>query len=117
VSIAVTKWRQTDGEPQLGALRRRLEAEGMATAWYSEVPGVVFPEHEHAFAEARWVMAGFLQIEAAGETIVLGPGDRIDIPARTPHRAQVLGLTPVIYVTGAPPDAFPRPTSSAVSAA
>ncbi len=117
MSITVTTWRPQDGEPQLGTLRRRLEAEGKATAWYSEVPGVVFPEHEHAFAESRWVMSGFLQIEAAGGTFVLGPGDRIDIPARTPHRAHVLGLTPVIYVTGAPPEAFPRTGKPSVNAA
>ena len=117
MSTTVTRWRASDGDPQLGVLRRRLEAEGMATAWYSEVPGAVFPEHEHAFDESRWVMAGFLQVEAAGETVVLGPGDRIDLAARTPHRAQVLGLSPVIYVTGAPAEAFPQPTGRAISAA
>lgn len=112
MSISVRKWDLPEAQLQLGALRRQLEAEGMRTAWYSEVPGVVLPEHAHAFGESRWVLSGYLRIEAAGEFFALGPGDRIDLPAHTPHRVHVLGLTPVIYVTGAPPDAFPHPAAA-----
>jgi quercetin dioxygenase-like cupin family protein len=108
VSITVRKWDQPEAQLQLGVLRRQLEAEGMRTAWFSEVPGVVFPEHQHGFDESRWVLSGYLDVEAAGEFHSLGPGDRIDLPAHTPHRVRVLGLTPVIYVTGAPADAFPH---------
>lgn len=111
MTIAVRKWDLPEAQLQMGTLRRRLEAEGMRTAWYSEVPGAVFPEHSHDFDESRWVLAGYLHIEAAGELHSLGPGDRIDLPAHTPHRVQVLGLTPVIYVTGASPDAFPHPAA------
>lgn len=112
MSIGVRKWDRPEAQLQLGTLRRQLESEGMQTAWYSEVPGVVFPEHQHSFRESRWVLSGFLHIEAAGGVFALGPGDRIDLPANTPHRVQVLGLTPVIYVTGAPSDAFPRPAAA-----
>jgi quercetin dioxygenase-like cupin family protein len=112
VTISVRKWALPDGQLQLGAIRRQLEAEGMRTAWYSEVPGVVFPEHAHVFGESRWVLSGFLHIEAAGEFFSLGPGDRIDLPAHTPHRVRVLGLAPAVYVTGAPADLFPRPAAA-----
>ena len=112
MSITVQKWKLPESQLQLGTLRRQLETEGMTTAWYSEVPGVVFPEHQHTFRESRWVLSGFLHIEAAGETHALGPGDRIDLPAHTPHRVQVLGLTPVVYVTGAPADELPRPVAA-----
>lgn len=108
MSIRVRRWELPEGQLQLGAVRRQLESEGMRTAWYSEVPGVAFPEHQHDFDESRWVLSGYLHVEAAGGRYALGPGDRIDLPANTPHRAQVLGLTPVVYVTGAPADAFPR---------
>lgn len=109
MSLSVRKWPLPEGDLQLGTIRRQLEAEGMKTAWYSEVPGVVFPEHTHVFRESRWVLSGYLHVEAAGELFSLGPGDRIDLPAHTPHRVQVLGLAPVVYVTGAPAEAFPRP--------
>jgi len=112
VSLQVRKWDLPEAQLQLGTLRRQLEAEGMRTAWYSEVPGVVFPEHQHVFEESRWVLSGYLHVEAAGELFALGPGDRIDLPARTPHRVQVLGLAPVVYVTGAPPDALPHPAAA-----
>ena len=108
MSIQVHKWELPAGQLQLGTLRRQLETEGMRTAWYSEVPGVVFPEHQHTFDESRWVLSGYLHVEAEGQRFALGPGDRIDLPAHTPHRVQVLGLTPVVYVTGAPADAVPR---------
>ena len=108
MNITVRKWGLPEAQLQLGTIRRQLEAEGMRTAWYSEVPGIVFPEHAHVFDESRWVLSGFLHLEAAGELFSLGPGDRIDLPAHTPHRMQVLGLAPVVYVTGAPPDAFHR---------
>jgi quercetin dioxygenase-like cupin family protein len=110
MSITVRKWDLPEEQLQLGTIRRRLEDEGMRTAWYSEVPGVVFPDHQHVFKESRWVLAGHLRIEAAGRDYVLAPGDRIDLPPLTPHRAEVVGLAPVIFVTGAPPEAFPRPT-------
>lgn len=111
MSLSVRKWPLPEGELQLGTIRRQLEAEGMETAWYSEVPGVVFPEHAHGFDESRWVLSGYLHIEARGELFSLGPGDRIDLPANTPHRVQVLGLAPAVYVTGAPAGAFPRPAA------
>jgi len=78
---------------------------------------VVFPEHEHSFQESRWILSGFLLLEAGGEEYTLGPGDRIDLPARTPHSSHVLGLTPAVYVTGAPAAAFPRSSRPGIAAA
>jgi len=112
VNLAIGAWSEAEGPLQLGSLRRRLEAEGMKTAWFSEVPGGLFGEHEHPFPEARWVLSGFLQVEAAGDIYVLGPGDRLDLPAHTPHRTEVLGLAPVVYITGAPSEAAPQPTTA-----
>jgi quercetin dioxygenase-like cupin family protein len=112
VSITVRKWGLPEVQLQLGTIRRQLEAEGMRTAWYSEIPGGVFPEHQHTFRESRWVLSGHLRIEAGGREYLLEPGDRIDLPALTLHRAAVVGLAPVIFVTGAPPEAFPRPDPS-----
>jgi quercetin dioxygenase-like cupin family protein len=59
----------------------------------------------------RWVLSGFLQVEAAGDVYVLGPGDRLDLPAHTPHHLEVLGLAPVVYITGAPAGTVPQPAA------
>jgi quercetin dioxygenase-like cupin family protein len=111
MNVATGKWSEAEGPLQLGSLRLRLEAEGMKTAWFSEGAGDRFPEHEHPFPEARWVLSGFLQVEAAGDVYVLGPGDRLDLPAHTPHHMEVLGLAPVVYVTGAPAETVPKPAA------
>ncbi len=53
MSVTVRKWQEPEDMLQLGIIRRRLEAEGMASAWYSEAPGAAFPEHRHSFSESR----------------------------------------------------------------
>ncbi|MGH7531234.1 MAG: cupin domain-containing protein [Gemmatimonadales bacterium] len=100
--LATRRWDPRRGPLQLSSVRRALESEGMVTAWWSDVPGTRVPTHTHEFAETRWVLEGFLRITAGDRTIDLGPGDRLDLPPRTPHAMEVLGLGQVIYVTGKP---------------
>jgi len=98
----VSRWDPARGPLELRELRRALEHEGLATAWWSETPGATIPAHSHPFPETRWVLSGYLRVAVGGELVDLGPGDRLDLPAGTPHAAEVLGLSPVVYVTGAP---------------
>jgi len=112
VSVVLRRWSETEDVPQLGVLRRRLEAEGLRTAWFSETPGGTQGEHQHPFPETRWVLSGHLHVHAAGEAFLLGPGDRIDVPADTPHRVDVAGLTPVVWVSGAPASALPQASAA-----
>ncbi|HEV8266465.1 MAG TPA: cupin domain-containing protein [Gemmatimonadales bacterium] len=100
--LAVTAWDARLGPLQLSTLRRALEQEGMVTAWWSDMPGTRIATHAHDFRETRWVLSGFLRVTVHGETLQLGPGDRLDLPAGMPHAAEVVGLAPVIYVTGTP---------------
>jgi quercetin dioxygenase-like cupin family protein len=100
--LAVTAWDPRVGPLQLSNLRRTLEREGMVTAWWSEIPGTHVPTHEHNFLETRWVLSGFLRVMVEGATFDLGPGDRLDLPAKTPHATDVVGLGLVVYVTGTP---------------
>jgi len=100
--IQLRPWDPAIGSLQLSTLRSRLQQEGMATAWWSEIPGTRTAEHAHAFPETHWVLSGFLRMRVAGQQFDLGPGDRLDVPAGTKQGAEVLGLAPVIYVTGAP---------------
>jgi quercetin dioxygenase-like cupin family protein len=100
VTLAVRPWDPGLGQLQLSTLRGALEREGMVTAWWSDMPGTHVDAHAHTFPETRWILSGFLRVTAAGDTLELGPGDRLDLPAGTRHATEVLGLAPVIYVTG-----------------
>jgi len=93
MTLARRPWDPRLGPLQVATLRRALEREGMVTAWWSDVPGARMAMHAHSFPETRWVVEGFLRVE-------LGPGDRLDLPAGTPHAIEVLGLGQVIYVSG-----------------
>ena len=96
----VTRWDSAVGPLQLSTLRAALEREGMITAWWSDVPGTMIPMHSHHFPETRWVLSGYLRVTASETVFELGPGDRLDLPAGTPHASEVMGLAPAVYVTG-----------------
>ena len=102
MTFAVKRWNPNAGPLQLSTLRRSLEAEGMVTAWWSDMPGTAVPAHAHDFPETRWVLSGFLSVTIAAETVQLGPGDRLDLPPGATHATEVVGLAPVVYVTGSP---------------
>ncbi len=110
MTLAVRPWDPRLGLLQLSTLRGALEREGMATAWWSDMPGTHVAAHAHDFAETRWVLSGFLRVTAGAATLELGPGDRLDLPAGTPHATEVVGLAPVIYVTGMAAGAAERRT-------
>ena len=103
--LAVTAWDPRVGTLQLSTLRRALEQEGMVTAWWSDIPGTHVATHAHDFPETRWVLSGFLRVTVGDAALELGPGDRLDLPARTPHATDVVGLSLVVYVTGKPESA------------
>jgi len=98
--MTVKRWDTAVGPLQLSALRTALQQEGLATAWWSEVPGTKVSQHEHPFPEARWVLSGFLRVFVGTEVVELGPGDRLDLPPGTVHGFEVVGLSPAVFVTG-----------------
>lgn len=75
----------------------RLGAEGLEPSSWSNGPGDRYGAHEHGFDKVIAVVSGSISfgLPAAGRSIELEAGDRLELPAGTAHDAQVgrIGVT------------------------
>ncbi len=97
--MRLTRWNK-ETAPSLEALRSALTGEGLAVSEWVDPAGTVYPVSAHEFAKVWVVVRGQLRIglPETGEEFVLSPGDRLDLPACTPHWADVIGTEPVVYL-------------------
>jgi quercetin dioxygenase-like cupin family protein len=98
--MRLTRWNK-ETAPSLEALRGALTGEGLAVSEWSDPAGTVYPVHAHEYPEVRVVVRGQLRIglPETGEEFILAAGDRLDLPANTPHWADVDGPVPVVYLS------------------
>lgn len=79
----------------------RLRTEGYESFRWYDVPGAQYPKHRHAADECIWVLSGKITFEfETGSTVVLEPGDRLYVPARSEHTAHVPPSAGVTYLVG-----------------
>lgn len=73
------------------AAAARLEREGLAASRWSNGPGDRYGAHDHAYDKVIVVEQGSITFELTGPagSIALAEGDRLELPARTPHAAVV----------------------------
>ena len=97
--MKITRWNK-ETTPSLEALRGVLAGEGLASYEWTDPAGTVYPVHEHEFAEVRMIVRGRMRVGLpdTDEEIILGPGDRLDLPAHLPHWADVDEEGPVLYL-------------------
>ena len=69
----------------------RLRAEGLPAQAWSNGPGDRYGAHEHGYDKVIVCAAGSIEfgLPGRGETIELGTGDRLELPAGTRHDARV----------------------------
>lgn len=84
----VTRW-TASAPPAPEDLEAALEKEGFATYRWNDAAGTRYDDHRHEHREVRWVLRGEITIGVGSERWILGPGDRIDMPPKTLHWAQV----------------------------
>lgn len=92
----LTRWDDSEGRPTSTKLRAVLVSEGFEPYEWVHAPGTVYATHTHPHDEIRWIVEGRLVVEVAGEEFEIGPGDRLEIPAGTPHSARVASDVPVL---------------------
>lgn len=98
--MRLTRWNR-ETLPSLEALRSALTGEGLTVSEWADPTGTVYPVHAHEYPEVRVVVRGSLRVglPETGEEFILAPGDRLDLPANTPHWADVQGHGPVVYLS------------------
>ena len=98
--MQLVRWKESDGALSEAALRRKLEALGYRVARWVYPPGTVFDFHTHDYDKMDAVVSGQFRMTMQGQSVVLGPGDALPVPARTAHRAEVIGSEPVVSLDG-----------------
>ena len=78
----------------------RLHQEGYSSFRWYDVPGTLYPRHWHESDEVIWVLSGEIHFTVGNETFTLQKGDRLDLPAKTPHIAKVPDSGGVTYIVG-----------------
>jgi quercetin dioxygenase-like cupin family protein len=86
----VTPW-PADEEPGEFAILRRLRAENLEAFAWSNKPGDLYAAHEHTYNKVIYCVSGSIAfgLPDSGESVTLGPGDRLDLPGGVRHNAVV----------------------------
>ncbi len=98
--VHTTPWNQSDA-PTEQEIRSRFEAEGLRPYRWSNMPGDVYPPHEHDYDKLIYVVQGSITFTLADgqETIALRAGDGLDLPAGVRHGA-IVGDEGVVCLEG-----------------
>ena len=77
-------------------MRARLEVLGYRVTRYVYPAGTRFPPHDHDVDKIDGVLSGRFRMTLGDESLVLGAGDMLEIPAHARHSAEVVGDEPVV---------------------
>ena len=72
--------------------RAQLAHEGLSVERWSNGPGAIYQTHEHPYGKVLVVSSGsitFTVLDGVARLVTLQPGDRLELPPRTPHSAVV----------------------------
>jgi quercetin dioxygenase-like cupin family protein len=78
---------------------RDTKGEAVVVETYVKPNGAVAAAHVHPEQEERFeILAGELEFRLGKKTLVAGPGDRVHVPAGTPHRFRNVGAETAHFV-------------------
>lgn len=88
-----------NGEPGEAALRRLLEQEGFEVRAWRDPADRIYGEHCHDCDESLWIVRGSMRFRVGDCDYLLGPGDRLHLPAQVAHQA-IAGPDGAAYLIG-----------------
>ena len=88
--MIVKRWDSAAGPLQLSTLRAELQREGLATAWWSEVPGARMQEHKTDQCVTIHALEGNLRLHLPSSTIDLQKGSIIALDHTVVHDVEAL---------------------------
>ncbi|MGH9580022.1 MAG: cupin domain-containing protein [Terriglobales bacterium] len=95
------RWKaEQEGALSAKALARKLERLGYRETTYVYPPGTAFGRHTHGVDKMDAVLSGSFRITLEGESVVLGPGDAVEVPRGAAHSAEVVGNEEVVSLDG-----------------
>jgi quercetin dioxygenase-like cupin family protein len=86
--------------PSEGEAEAKLHKEGYESFRWHDVPGASYPNHRHSNDECIWVLKGEMTFKIVDQMYQLKAGDRIYLPAKTPHEVAVPSDAGVTYLVG-----------------
>lgn len=87
--------------PNAAMLRLKLSGEGYRIFHWVDRAGTIYGIHKHEEDQTHWIISGEMEITLEnGGSYILKAGDRDFMPARTRHKARVIGEYPVSYLVG-----------------
>ena len=90
MEIRLTPW--TSAKPPTEAtLRSMMQAEGLSPHSWSNGPRDAYEAHSHSYNKVIYCVSGSITFGLPGEgrSLTLYAGDRLELPAGTPHDALV----------------------------
>lgn len=99
--MQLIRWNK-ETPPSLEALRLALAQQGYQVLQWTDMPGTVYPAHQHTSREVRWIVRGTLRvgIPEQDEEITLTAGDRLELEPNELYWADVEAEQPVMYLIG-----------------
>ncbi|KAK3587282.1 hypothetical protein CHS0354_034435 [Potamilus streckersoni] len=96
--LKIEKWDTVrDGALTEENMKKKLHSQGYNFIMYEFGPGTNFPDHTHSVSKKDSILSGRFQFGMYGQSVVLEPGDMIQVPKNTVHNAKVVGSQPVIF--------------------
>ena len=84
----LTHW-DAEAAPTESTLRDRYTAEGLSPYAWSNGPGDRYGVHTHGYDKVLYCARGSITFVVEGREVPMKVGDRLDLPAGTPHGAVV----------------------------